>query len=669
MRHYFHNSLRALFLFLAVLLSLPMLAQKLNLKEARLIDNVRELSQKEGQGNITVPAPARHVVNYLAMKTPSRTENINPYEAMAGEWTMTTASGKKWNVTVHAAAEDDPDYNNVLYVTGMMGYDWTVLTMPYSYNYEEGKPEVYIKAGELFAEGVNFTGLGVCNVYLYNIDGSSLALNDMVAEVSADGKTLDFGANSFYGAVFTSSNQYAGGWFNENGVKMTQKSGIKLNGIYYSLNAETKQAAVIANSSGWYSGDVVIPESVEFKGISHSVTSIGEGAFSGCSGLTSVTIPNSVTSIGYQAFSGCSGLTSVTIPNSVTSIEYGTFAGCSGLTSVTIGNSVKSIGDEAFLECSGLTSVTIPNSVTSIGVMAFRGCSGLTSVTIGNSVTSIGDYAFLGCSGLTSVTIPNSVTSIGFQAFSGCSGLTSVTIGNSVESIGYGAFANCLELLDVYCYAENVPSTPNDAFAGSYPEYATLHVPDASVDSYKATAPWSSFGKIVGLSGEEPEQPEVPEMEKCATPVVTYVDGCLEISCETEGAEFITDIADNDIKKHYESKIELSATYNIEVYATKANCENSDTVSVALVWVENGEVNEETGVISVPAAPVLVQGNGGILTVSGVVQNTEVVVYTIDGVEVDRAVASDGTATIYTGLQSGTIVVVKFGNKSVKVRI
>ena len=158
-------------------------------------------------------------------------------------------------------------------------------------------------------------------------------------------------------------------------------------------------------------------------------------------------------------------------------------------------------------------------------------------------------------------------------------------------------------------------------------------------------------------------------MEKCATPVVTYVDGCLEISCETEGAEFVTNVVAEDAKKHHVSKIEFSATDNIEVLATKANCENSDTVSVALVWVENGEVNEETGVISVPAAPVLVQGNGGILTVSGVVQNTEVVVYTIDGIEVDRAVASDGTATIYTGLQSGTIVVVKFGNKSVKVRI
>ena len=172
------------------------------------------------------------------------------------------------------------------------------------------------------------------------------------------------------------------------------------------------------------------------------VTSIGSYAFYGCSGLTSVTIPNSVTSIGSSAFYGCSGLTSVTIPNSVTSIGDYAFSGCSGLTSVTIPNSVTSIGDYAFYGCSGLTSVTIPNSVTSIGNYAFYGCSGLTSVTIPNSVTSIGDYAFSGCSGLTSVTIPNSVTSIGSYAFSGCSGLTSVIIGSGVLSIGSSAFSN-----------------------------------------------------------------------------------------------------------------------------------------------------------------------------------------------------------------------------------
>ena len=110
----------------------------------------------------------------------------------------------------------------------------------------------------------------------------------------------------------------------------------------------------------------------------------------------------------------------------MTSIGDYAFYGCSGLTSISIGNSVTSIGDDAFYGCSGLTSVTIPNSVTSIGDEAFSGCSGLTSITIGNGVSSIGRSAFAGCSGLTSITIPNSVTGIGDRAFEGCSGLQSV---------------------------------------------------------------------------------------------------------------------------------------------------------------------------------------------------------------------------------------------------
>ena len=498
---------------------------------------------------------------------------------------------------------------------------------------------------------------------------------------------------------------------------------IEIDGINYDLVANAKQATVIMKSSGSYSGKVVIPESVEHEGAAYSVTSIGWNAFYGCSGLTSVTIPNSVTSIGDGAFYRCSGLTSVhisdiaawcnidfadydsnpldyanhlylngeevkdlVIPNSVTSIGSYAFYGCDGLTSATIPNSVESIGSKAFYGCSGLTSVSIPNSVTSIGEYAFRGCSGLTSVIIPNSVTSIGSgafqycsgltsvsipnsvtsigyYTFSNCPGLTSVTIPNSVTSIGWYAFYYCSGLTSVTIPNSVTSIGNYAFSNCSELLDVYCYAERVPSTQSNAFDGSYPEYATLHVPDASIDSYKATKPWSSFGKIVGLSAGE------PEVEKCATPVVTYTEGRLSMSCETEGANYVTKLVAEDAKEYYDAEIELSATYNIEVYATKANYENSDTVNVALVWVENGNVDEETGIISVEAAPVLIQGNGGILTISGVAKDTEVTVYTISGTEVARATATEGQATISIGLQSGTIVVVKFGNKSVKVRI
>ena len=155
--------------------------------------------------------------------------------------------------------------------------------------------------------------------------------------------------------------------------------------------------------------------------------------------------------------------------------------------------------------------MTIGNSVTSIGYAAFGGCSGLTSVNIPNSVTSIGQGAFGGCS-LTSVTIPNSVTSIDYAAFSGCSGLTSVTIGSGVQAIQNRAFSSNPELTDVYCYATNIPVNPynmgyfsetSDMFADSYIEYATLHVPQASLEAYKTTEPWSGFGTIVPLTNEE----------------------------------------------------------------------------------------------------------------------------------------------------------------------
>lgn len=215
--------------------------------------------------------------------------------------------------------------------------------------------------------------------------------------------------------------------------------------------------------------NIVIPKNLDGK----PVTEIGDGAFSGCSGLTSITIPDGVTNIGNSAFSGCSGLTSITIPNSVTSIGKYAFSGCEGLTSVTIPDSVTNIGDSAFSACRSLTSITIPDSVTNIGDHAFSGCRGLTSVTIGNSVISIGWGAFWKCAKLTTVNwnatactrvqlvfedcfrltelnIGDNVTTIPAYAFRDCFGLTSVTIPNSVTSIGEYAFWGCRKLVEVY---------------------------------------------------------------------------------------------------------------------------------------------------------------------------------------------------------------------------
>ena len=261
--------------------------------------------------------------------------------------------------------------------------------------------------------------------------------------------------------------------------------------LYYNYINNGKELEVTKGSS-LYNGDIVIPEEVTYKDKTLKVTSIGLGAFSKCSGLTSVSIPNSVTSIEIQAFDNCSGLTSVTIPNSVTSIGGSAFAHCTGLTSVTIENGVTSIGNAAFIGCYGLTSVSIPNSVTSIGDQAFDNCSGLTSVTIPNSVTIIESGAFHDCSGLTSVIIPNSVTSIGESAFYNCSGLTSITIGSGVTSIGEYAFSGC-DLPLVISLIENPFPLYYGTFNKSTFNNATLYVPVGTIDKYKSKEGWKSF--------------------------------------------------------------------------------------------------------------------------------------------------------------------------------
>ena len=172
------------------------------------------------------------------------------------------------------------------------------------------------------------------------------------------------------------------------------------------------------------------------------------------------------------------------------------FYGCSGLTSLTIPSGVTSIGDKAFRGCSRLTSLTIPSGVTSIGDWAFSGCSGLTSLTLPSSVTSIGNYAFYGCSGLTSLTLPSGVTSIGNYAFYGCRGLTSMTIPSGVTVIGEGAFRGCSGLTSIYVYPENLPELESGIFSGCNAQNCTVYVPKGTYDDYKASE-FGYFEKIV----------------------------------------------------------------------------------------------------------------------------------------------------------------------------
>lgn len=280
--------------------------------------------------------------------------------------------------------------------------------------------------------------------------------------------------------------------------------------IYYKFNDNYTAAIVTYPGSSPYdpyngyssapTGDLVIPTSVTYYGYTYAVIEIDSYAFSGCTGLTSVIIPNSVTNIGRDVFRNCTGLTSVSLPNNdhISLIQLNTFYGCTSLTSVTIPSSVTIIGDNAFYGCSSLNSVTIPALVNSIGEGAFACCSGLTSINVAsgntfydsrdncnaliktstntlirgcrntvipNSVTSIGNSAFADCYDLTSINIPNSVTSIGNSAFTNCYALSSITISSLVNSIADYTFYDCISLTSV-TIPNSVNSIGRFAFGG-----------------------------------------------------------------------------------------------------------------------------------------------------------------------------------------------------------
>ena len=243
-------------------------------------------------------------------------------------------------------------------------------------------------------------------------------------------------------------------------------------GIYYDVLSEEDRTVEVtrSESSGRYSGSIIIPERVIHEGKTYTVTSIEGMAFSGCSTLTSVTFPASLTSIGVEAFCSCEALTSVDLSStSLTSIGYETFSGCDALTSVAFPASLTSIGGRAFCHCVALTSVDLSStSLTSIGYDAFYHCEALTSVDLSStSLTSIWDGAFYNCDALTSVAFSASLMSIGDGAFYNCDALTSVAFSAtslasiagealrgsdaltsvafpaSLTSIGYYAFKDC----------------------------------------------------------------------------------------------------------------------------------------------------------------------------------------------------------------------------------
>jgi hypothetical protein len=288
---------------------------------------------------------------------------------------------------------------------------------------------------------------------------------------------------------------------------------------------------------------------LETAELGQNVTSIGGYAFSSCSKLKSIVIPDAVTTLGSYAFQNCAAMTSAKIGNGVETIDERTFSGCSSLSEITIGSKVKAINQYAFSGCSALPSITIPQAVTTIGDNAFYNCTSLAKVTIADSgstltlgsngnnpifsscpldyiyigrdisykttsnygyspfyrnttlrevkitdkETEISENEFYGCTNLQTVTIGDGVTTIGNRAFSSCSSLKYFTFGTQVKDIGQEAFSDCTALVQITSRAKKAPACGSQALEDINKWECKLIVPQGYLSVYQAADQWKDF--------------------------------------------------------------------------------------------------------------------------------------------------------------------------------
>lgn len=286
--------------------------------------------------------------------------------------------------------------------------------------------------------------------------------------------------------------------------------------FYYVIDASEGTCGVMYESK-WnfmyhksgYSGDIVIPEKISYKGKSFTVIEIGWKAFF-CADLTSISIPESVKSIGEYAFSE-STLESIVIPDSVEQMGEYVFSECKSLKSISLSASCSQIPNFAFIGCTSLESFEVPEWILIIGSNAFSSCTSLREIVIPEGVETMGSKTvcsfdsstFHGCTSLEKITLPNSLTLIGNNAFYGCTSLKEVTIGNKTEEIGPGAFHGC-PLENIYCPCVTPPdfyhNTLNQTFDSKDYQDATVHVPEEALESYKTDSNWKNFWFINGYA-------------------------------------------------------------------------------------------------------------------------------------------------------------------------
>ncbi len=348
------------------------------------------------------------------------------------------------------------------------------LIIPSTVNYEDKDYKVIGISNGAFRSNTGLTSVTIPNT-VTTIYGNAFSGCTSLREIYFP-KTLEYlGASAFYKTPWLDA----------------QPNGV----VYASTALYTYKGTMPQNTSiVIQDGTTCIAESAFSKctnlnsvQIPNTVKTICTSAFNSCSALANVNIPSSVKLVGDNVFNRCSSLPSITLPNTLPYISYGMFAGCTSLTSITIPNSVKFIGQSSFHQCTGLTSVSIPNTVTAIGYGAFYECTNLAEISVPSTVRFIGAEAFsktawynsqpdgvvyTGTIALkykgempsgTLLTIKDGTTAIADNAFQNCTGITVLRLPNSLNYIGNGAFTGC-STLTVLTIPGNVKSIGASAF-------------------------------------------------------------------------------------------------------------------------------------------------------------------------------------------------------------
>lgn len=425
----------------------------------------------------------------------------------------------------------------------------------------------------------------------------------------------------------------------------------------YTITSANDRTVFVEAASKDLKGDIVIPSTVTYNDVVFTVTSISGEGFSSCYNISSLTIPGTIVDISERALGWMWYLETLIFdnPQPISVSGYGFNYDWRAFKTVKIINSDEkeklNMGldflcllpsHELYINDKLVEDYKVPDGTENVGVM------------------------FANCNTLKSIELPNSVKTIGSNAAINCTSLNTITLSSSLEKIGSGAFFDCPELRTIYSKSTIPPSIYYETFPNGAYMFANVYVPKGTLSEYQNADNWKSF---VNLMEKEYDDVTIPEKKQCATPSITFENGTIHFNCETEGAEFESEIKCKDVNTYSTRDINISATYEINVYAKANGYVNSEEVNATLCWIDAEPKTEglSNGVAEVRAKAVLIKSNEGKLTVEGIEDGQTVEIYSLNGEKRGSAVGKSGTAYIDSYIKPGSVVVVKMRDKSVKV--